>query len=156
VIWDLTGGCFLAIGLGPLIGNAENLGPGVYRLLQGYPSVMRLITQLVTTVRTNRAATAGALLTVLKGVYDAGCFMPLVRMVLSLAGWWGLSLAIVTIPTKVLGGAATAGATLAAELIASFAIWAYQTTMDVLAYVNSSGGSKAEGEAEVSRELEPA
>ncbi|AMM16703.1 hypothetical protein AX768_21730 [Burkholderia sp. PAMC 28687] len=92
----------------------------------------------------------------LKGVYDAGVFMPLVRLVLSLAGWWGLSLAIVTILTKVLGGAATAGATLAAELIASFAIWAYQTTMDVLAYVNSSGGSKAAGEAEVLREPEPA
>jgi hypothetical protein len=117
---------------------------------------MRLITQLVTTVRTNHAATAGALLIVLKGVYDAGIFMPLVRMVLSLAGWWGLSLAIVTIFTKVLGRAATAGATLAAKLIASFAIWAYQTTMDVLAYVNSSGGSKAESEAEVLREFEPA
>ncbi|MGV7244331.1 hypothetical protein [Caballeronia sp. M23-90] len=156
VIWDLTGGCFLAIGLGPLIGNAEKLGPGVYRLLQGYPSVMSRINTLVTAIRTNRAATAGALLVVLKGVYDAGVFMPLVRLVLSLAGWWGLSLAIVTILTKVLGGAATAGATLAAELIASFAIWAYQTTTDVLAYVNSSGGSKAAGEAEVLREPEPA
>jgi hypothetical protein len=147
VIWDLTGGCFLAIGLGPLMGNAERLGPGVMNLLAGYPRVMALIDALVATVRNNRAASAGALLVVLKGVYEAGIFMPLVRLILSMAGWWGLSWAVVTILTKVLGGAATAGATLAAELIASFAIWAYQTTMDILAYVNSSGGSKmfAEG-----------
>ncbi|OOW65214.1 hypothetical protein Xmlh_20825 [Xanthomonas axonopodis pv. melhusii] len=143
VIWDLTGGCFLAIGLGPLIGNADRLGPGVYRLLEGYPSVMRAINGLVATVGNNRTASAGALLTVLVAVYEAGVFMPLLRLVLSMAGWWALSMALVTILTKVLGGAASAGATVAAELITSFAIWAYQTTMDVLAYVASTSAGAA-------------
>ena len=37
----------------------------------------------------------------------------------------------------------------AAELVASFAIWAYTTTVDALAYINSGSGSTAAAAARV-------
>ena len=136
VVWKLTGGCFLAAGLAPLLGDARQIGPTLYRFLRRYPAVMNKIAILIATIDCNRAMPSSALLSVLKAIHEAGILMPVLRMTLSTTGWMGISWAIVTILTKVQDGA-TAGA----EPGERFAGWAYETTMDMLDYINSTGGT---------------
>jgi len=141
VVWDLTGGCFLAAGLGPLLGNPEQIGPALYRFLRRYPAVMNKIAVLIATVDCNRSVPAGSLFTVLKAIHEAGVLMPVLRMTLARTEWIGISWAVVTILTKVQGGVAAAGATHSSELGQSFSGWAYETTIDMLGYINSAGGT---------------
>ena len=72
----------------------------------------------------------------LKAIHEAGILMPVLRMTLSTAGWIGISWAVVTILTKVQGSAAPG-----AEPGDSYSGWAYETTMDMLDYINSTGGT---------------
>lgn len=136
VVWKLTAGCFLATGLGPLLGDQQQIGPALYRFLRRYPAVMNKIAILIATINCNRTMPPGALLSVLKAIHEAGLLMPVLRMTLSTTGWTGISWAVVTVLTKVQGGA-----TLGAELGDSYASWAYETTMDMLDYINSTGGT---------------
>lgn len=141
VVWKLTGGCFLATGLGPLLGDPRQIGPTLYRFLRRYPGVMNKIAILIATINCNRAMPSGALLSVLKAIHEAGILMPVLRLTLATSGWMGISWAVVTILTKVQGGVAMAGAAEAAEPGESFSGWAYETTMDMLDYINSTGGT---------------
>jgi len=136
VVWKLTGGCFLATGLGPLLGDQQQVGPALYRLLRRYPAVMNKIAVLIATINCNRAVPPGALLSVLKAIHEAGILMPVLRMTLSTAGWIGIAWAVVTILTKVQGSAAPG-----TEPGDRYAGWAYETTMDMLDYINSTGGT---------------
>lgn len=141
VVWKLTGGCFLATGLGPLLGDPRQIGPTLYRFLRRYPGVMNKIAILIATINCNRAMPSGALLSVLKAIHEAGILMPVLRLTLATSGWMGISWAVVTILTKVQGGVAMAGAAQAAEPGEGFSGWAYETTMDMLDYINSTGGT---------------
>ena len=141
VVWKLTGGCFLATGLGPLLGDQQQIGPALYRFLRRYPAVMNKIAILIATINCNRAMPAGALLGVLKAIHEAGILMPVLRMSLATTGWIGISWAIVTILTKVQGGVTGGSAPAGAELGESLSNWAYETTMDMLDYINSTGGT---------------
>jgi len=141
VVWDLTGGCFLASGLGPLLGNPEQAGPALYRFLRRYPAVMNKIAVLIATIDCNRTVPPSALLAVLKAIHEAGVLMPVLRMTLSMTGWIGISWAVVTILTKVQGGSAATAAMVAAEPGERCSGWAYQTTMDMIDYINSTGGA---------------
>ena len=141
VVWKLTGGCFLATGLGPLLGDQQQIGPALYRFLRRYPAVMNKIAILIATINCNRTMPAGVLLAVLKAIHEAGILMPVLRMSLATTGWIGISWAIVTILTKVQGGVTSASASAGAELGESFSGWAYETTMDMLDYINSTGGT---------------
>lgn len=141
VVWKLTGGCFLAAGLGRLLGDQQQIGPALYRFLRRYPGVMNKIAILIATIDCNRAMPAGALLGVLKAIHEAGILMPVLRMTLATTGWMAISWAIVTILTKVQGGVTSAGAAAGGELGESFSGWAYETTMDMLDYINSMGGT---------------
>jgi hypothetical protein len=141
VVWKLTGGCFLAAGLGRLLGDQQQIGPALYRFLRRYPGVMNRIAILIATIDCNRAMPASALLGVLKAIHEAGILMPVLRMTLATTGWMGISWAIVTILTKVQGGVTSAGATAGGELGESFSDWAYETTMEMLDYINSTGGT---------------
>ena len=136
VVWKLTGGCFLAAGLGPLLGGEEQIAPALYRFLRRHPTVMNKIAILIATIDCNRAVSASALLCVLKAIHEEGILMPVLRMTLATSGWMGISWAIVTILTKV-QGAAAAGA----DLGERYSGWAYETTMDMLDYINSTGGA---------------
>jgi len=141
VVWDLTGGCFLAAGLGPLLGNPEQIGPALYRFLRRYPAVMNKIAVLIATINCNRTVPAGSLLAVMKAIQEVGILMPVLRMTLACTEWMGISWAIVTILTKVRVNAVTAAAEEVYESGGSFSRLAYQTTVDMLDYINSMGGS---------------
>jgi hypothetical protein len=67
--------------------------------------------------------------------------MPVMRLTLATSGWMGISWAIVTILTKVQGGVVTTGAVQGAEPGEGISGWAYETTMDMLDYINSTGGA---------------
>lgn len=141
VVWKLTGGCFLATGLGALLGEEQLVGPALYRFLRRYPGVMNKIAVLIATIDCNRTVPAGALLGVLKAIHEAGILMPVLRLTLATAGWMGISWAVVSILTKVQGGVAAANAAAGSEPGESSSGWAYETTMDMLDYINSTGGT---------------
>ena len=138
--WDLTGGFFLAIGLGPLLAGESKAAPGIYKLICTNPEVKAALDAIWLEVRANPYSTlsVASLFSFVGTVWDAGMMLKIFRLALSAAGWWLIGLAIAKLlEWSVLPEAA------AAELVASFAIWAYTTTTDALAYINSGSGSSA-------------
>lgn len=144
--WDLTGGFFLAIGLGPLLAGESKAAPGIYKLICTNPEVKAALDAIWLEVRANPYSTlsVASLFSFVGTVWDAGMMLKIFRLALSAAGWWLIGLAIAKLlEWSVLPEAA------AAELVASFAIWAYTTTVDALAYINSGSGSTAATAAQV-------
>ncbi|MBV9822774.1 MAG: hypothetical protein JO144_11085 [Actinobacteria bacterium] len=147
--WDLTGGFFLAIGLGPLLAGESKAAPGIYKLICTNPEVKAALDAIWMEVRANPYSTlsVASLFTFVGTVWDAGMMLKIFRLALSAAGWWLIGLAIAKLlEWSVLPEAA------AAELVASFAIWAYTTTVDALAFINSGSGSSAAAAARVAAE----
>jgi hypothetical protein len=139
LIWDLTGGFFLAIGLGPLI-KGKDPAPGFYALITQNPRVNRALQEIVDKVYAN----PGSMLPIVNlfafigVVWDAGLMWKIFRFLLVQGSWYaGAWAAAELLKWTVLPEAA------AAELLVSFAIWAYTTTTDALAYVNSIGNHPA-------------
>src|SRR6185503_4176397 len=135
--WDLTGGFFIAIGLGPLMAGESAAAPGIYRLICTNPEVKAALDAIWLEVRANPYSTlsVAALFSFVGTVWDAGMMLKIFRLALNIGKWWLIGLAVATLlEWSVLPEAA------AAELVASFAIWAYTTTVDALAYINSGSG----------------
>ncbi|MGI8665521.1 MAG: hypothetical protein ACR2N4_05760, partial [Jatrophihabitans sp.] len=140
LVWDLTGGFFLAVGLGPLLAGESTAAPGIYRLLCTNAEVKAALDAIWLEVRTNPYSTlsVATLFSFVGTVWDAGMMLKVFRLALGVASWWLIGLAVAKLlEWSVLPEAA------AAELVASFAIWAYTTTVDALAYINSGSGSSA-------------
>lgn len=136
--WDLTGGFFLAIGLGPLLAGESKAAPGIYKLICTNPEVKAALDAIWLEVRANPYSTlsVASLFSFVGTVWDAGMMLKIFRLALNIGMWWLIGLAVAKLlEWSVLPEAA------AAELVASFAIWAYTTTMDALAYINSGSGS---------------
>lgn len=136
LVWDLTGGMFLAIGLGPLLNGSLAIQPGVYSLITSNPRTAAALKTIVDTNGSHVGETiaVGALLTFMVSVWDAGLLWPIVRFVLSNTSW----IAIGTILTEVLVYLVPAGqAAQAMRLVLAFGQWAYTTTMDAIAYINA-------------------
>lgn len=138
--WDLTGGFFLAIGLGPLLAGESKAAPGIYKLLCTNPETKAALDAIWMEVRANPYSTlsVASLFSFVGTVWDAGMMLKIFRLALNIGMWWLIGLAVAKLlEWSVLPEAA------AAELVASFAIWAYTTTVDALAYINSGSGSSA-------------
>ena len=139
VIWDLTGGWFAAIGLGPLI-NTGVPRTGILALIQSSPTAMAALNALKVAVYANpgksiTVACAG-FVTVL---YNEGLLWAILRFVLNLAKWWAIAGAIkLVLEWTLLPEAAFA------ELVASLAVWGYNTTIDIIAWTNSASMSTQE------------
>ena len=149
--WDLTGGFFLAIGLGPLLAGESAAAPGIYKLICTNPEVKAALDAIWLEVRANPYSTlsVASLFTFVGTVWDAGMMLKIFRLALNIGVWWLIGLAVAKLlEWSVLPEAA------AAELVASFAIWAYTTTVDALAYINSGSGSTAAAVARVSAQSE--
>lgn len=139
LVWDLTGGFFLAIGLGPLI-NQGVIRTGLYALIQQSERAMRALQAVIDAAKNNPGTTAAlASMLVFTGVvWDEGLMWKIFRMLLNVGGWWLAAKAA----TELLKWAILPEAQ-AAELVVSFAIWAYTTVTDALAYANSVAGQTA-------------
>jgi hypothetical protein len=140
VIWDLSGGLFLAIGLGPLI-TRQDVGPGLWALLMGNVSVEEKLLEAAAFAVANPGKTT-AIITAFIGVLTEIWNQGLLWQVLDLCWEMGKPLAMALALTTVLKATILPAAG-AAEILVGFAGWAYTTTMDCIAYANSQHGSLA-------------
>lgn len=137
VIWDLTGGMFLALGFSPLMLRQE-VGPGLYALIFGNQTLRTTIESAINYASANPGNTAiiiSVFFRVVSEIWNQGLLWSVLRLLFS----FGLSLVtgfVLTTIARVIFPAAGA-----AEILVSFGTWAYGTTNDCIAYANSTSGS---------------
>ena len=129
-IWKLTGGFFLAIGLGPFIsiGQAK---PGVLNLIRSNPTAWNALIKFkdaIVSSKGNIAATISGGLVAIKVLYDEGLLWTLLKWLLTAGVWWVIGLVIAKIIQIVFIPESEV-----AELLASFTTWAIQTVQSGLA-----------------------
>ena len=128
-IWNLTGGFFLAIGLGPLITIGEPK-PGVLNLIKSNPTaweaLMAFKDAIISSQGNITAAIAGGY-GVISILYKEGLLWTLFKWVLSTGVWWLIGTAIAKIIQIVFIPESEV-----AELLASFTTWAIQTVQSGL------------------------
>ena len=124
LIWKLSGGYFLAIGLGSFISTSK-VNPGVLGLVKSNPTTWKAIKNLVKAI-TNGIGHTGALITSLLGVigvfYHEGLLWTIFKEMLKPADWIHVTWALGKIIEVVFLPEAEA-----AELLASFNVWGVQT-----------------------------
>lgn len=125
-IWKLTGGFFLAIGLGTYISEGR-AATGLLALLR----TNRRAWQAVQALQNNKTITATAGLGVVGILYEEGLLWDAFKMAMAAVGWWGAALALKKIIEFVFLPEAEA-----AEVLAGFAIWATQLTQAGIAVGN--------------------
>ena len=123
-IWKLTGGFFLAIGLGTFI-SADKVKPGILGLMKSNPTAWKAIQDLVKAI-TDGLGSTGALvatmLDVISVLYHEGLLWIIFKEMLKFTGWAIVTWALAKIVQVVFLPKAEA-----AELLASFTIWGVQT-----------------------------
>lgn len=120
-VWQLTGGLFLSLGLGPFIASGR-AKIGILSLLRANPTVWRAIQTALTTLQNDPRAVNAVAFTVIGVVWRAGLLWSVVKFALTSAGWW----VAFRVVAKILE-LALAPELEAVELLASFVIWSAQT-----------------------------
>jgi hypothetical protein len=134
VIWDLTGGWFTALGLGPLLLGSNRVSTGVVAIFRQNARISAALDALVAAVRANpEVSLTAAFVTFEVLLWNEGVGWKILRFLLKLGGWWTVAFGL----TKVLEWTLLPEAE-AAELVVSFAFWGYTTTTDIIALVNSA------------------
>jgi hypothetical protein len=134
VIWDLTGGWFLALGLGPLMSGSTAPRAGILNLIRSNGRANAALNNLIAAVRSNPEASLTAAFIAFEGViWDERLMWPIFRFVANQLKWWMIAYVATTLLVKL----AVLPELEAAELTVSFAIWGYNTATDIIAYVNS-------------------
>src|SRR6516164_5773529 len=131
-VWQLTGGMFVALGLGPFIATGE-AQTGMLSLLRSNPTILEGLQTAYNAIVNNpgAGAVAGAVVTevahdVIVAIYRAGLLWDVVKLALFAAGFWAAFRILFKILEVVLLPEVEA-----AELLASFTIWIAQTTYSV-------------------------
>lgn len=139
LIWQLTGGLFLSLGLGPFIATGRTQ-LGVLGLLRANATVWTAIQNASRTIlqNTNPGAVATVATGLLTLIYQQGLLWKLVKFVLTSAGWWIVFRILAKILEVILLPEVEA-----AELVASFAIWAVQTVNAARNVASSCSGDIA-------------
>ena len=123
-IWSLTGGFFLAVGLGPFIATGEPK-LGLLNLIKSNPTAWKALVDfknaIVSSTRNITAAIAGGL-GVLTVLFKEGLLWTIFKMALQAGIWMILGVGIAKV-IQVLFLPETE----VAELLASFTTWAIQT-----------------------------
>ena len=123
-IWNLTGGFFLAIGLGPFISTGQ-VKTGVTGLIQSNPTAWKAIQDLAKAI-TNGLGRTGALvssmLAAIGTLYHEGLLWTIFKWMLKMVGWTAITWALAKIIQIVFLPEAEA-----AQLLASFTVWSVQT-----------------------------
>ena len=128
-IWKLTGGFFLAIGLGPFITVGE-AKPGVLNLIQSNPTAWNALMAFKDAIIASKGNITAAItggLGVITVLYKEGLLWTLFKWVLSTGVWWLIGKAIAKIIQIVFIPESEV-----AELLASFTVWAIQTVQSGL------------------------
>ena len=123
-IWNLTGGFFLAIGLGPFISIGQ-VKTGILGLIKSNPRAWKAIQDLAKAI-TDGIGRTGALvssmLAAIATLYHEGLLWTIFKWMLKSAGWTAIAWALAKIIQIVFLPEAEA-----AELLASFTVWGVQT-----------------------------
>lgn len=134
VVWDLTGGWFLALGLGPLMNGSAVGQTGLVALLRSNARVAAAMDGLVTAVRNNpEVPLLPALYAFYRVVFDERLMLAIFRLIANQTKWWVVTYVATTMLVKF----AIIPELGLAQMTTSFAIWAYNTANDIIAYVNS-------------------
>jgi hypothetical protein len=125
--WQLTGGMFLALGLGPFIINDGEVNTGILALLRSKPAVLDSLQKAYNKFVEHDPKVAAVVVTasaldLIANLWSAGLLWDVVKLTLSLAGWWVAFKVLANILELVLAPEVEA-----AELLASFATWLGQT-----------------------------
>jgi hypothetical protein len=135
VIWDLTFGWLTAVGLTGVLTNSQPAQDAVAALIRNNPRTYAAVTQIVAAVEGNPQASIFAAIFGFGGtLLSTGTLLPVLRILWDDLGgkWWAMGWFI----RKVLVWTLLPETEVAA-VAANFAVWAYKTTTDVLAYVQS-------------------
>ena len=96
-IWKLTGGFFLAIGLGPFISTGQ-IKPGILGLIKSNPTAWKAIQDLLKAITDglgHTGALVSSMLVTIRTLYHESLLWTIFKQMLKLAGWtalgWGLA-----------------------------------------------------------------
>ncbi|MBL8237047.1 MAG: hypothetical protein JNM66_06495 [Bryobacterales bacterium] len=139
--WQVTGGFFLALGLGPyMAASSDPKKLGVMGILRSSPPVWAKITQIWQAIADDPAISAVGAVTlvaqVMKLALEAGLLWKLIKFVLVQAGWYALFQCFSWVLSWLL--APELGV---AELLASFATWTGGVIVTALAISRDCGQS---------------
>ena len=127
-LWKLSGGFFLAIGLGPYISTGTPK-PGLLALIKSSPRAWKAVQDLVTLLQTGggATATAGSLLGLIGIFYQEGLLWSIFKMMLTFGFWYVVTMALAKVLAIVLVPEVEI-----ADLLASFITWSLQTVKAAL------------------------
>jgi hypothetical protein len=127
IVYQVTVGFFLAIGLGPYF-VTEEAQPGLVALIRSNQAAWNAVQAVVTAARNNPKTVGAAVFTFLGVLYAQNLLWSVVRIALTSAGWWVAFRVVAKIIEVVLLPEAEA-----VDLLASFTIWSAQTVIDGVA-----------------------
>lgn len=121
-IWQLTGGFFLAIGLGPFISTGK-VQTGVFGLIKSNQTAWRAIQPLYTSITQGKSASAliPLMLSVIRVLYNEELLWKIFKMMMAFGSWFAITWVLAKIIQVVF-----LPETEAAELLASFTAWGVQ------------------------------
>lgn len=134
-VWQLTGGLFFALGLGPFISNGQ-VQTGMLAILRNNPTAWAAVQGAMATMATNPGKAASAAVVVLGAIWRGGLLRAVVAFAISSLGWWALFRIIAKLLELILAPELEA-----VDLLASFTIWSAQTVNAALNVKNTCGMS---------------
>jgi len=120
-LWQVTGGLFLALGLGPYA-TTGNVRTGLWGIIQSNARLSAAIAPVYSAALSNQGLLATATANFLYLCLSEGMLTPIVKMVLSQLGWYALGRAISKVMMLLLLPELEA-----VDLITSFTVWSAQT-----------------------------
>ena len=123
-IWKLTGGFFLAIGLGPFVATGK-AKPGVWALIKSNARAWKAVQDLQKAIASglgNSGLQVSAMIGVISVLYHESLLWTIFKWMLKSGGWWAVTRALAKIIEILFLPEVEA-----ADLLASFTIWGVQT-----------------------------
>jgi hypothetical protein len=135
-LWHFTGGFFLSLVAIPVVSTAQ-VRTGVYGIIMSSQAGRSAVQTLLSSITSNKAISAGVIASFMSDLYEEGLLPQVLRMALSLLGWWAAAAAL----TKIISAIFAPGLQ-AAVLLSSFTVWAIQG-VDIALALSACGGSSA-------------
>ncbi len=133
--FHVTGGLFLALGIGPILSDGE-VRTGIVGLLRSNPVAWSYVQQIVVLAGTNKKKTVAAIAGLVGALYHQGLLWSVMKLILSTAKWFVIG----EILAKVIEIAIIPQAE-AVELISSMSVWYIQLGIYVKDYKDVCGNS---------------
>lgn len=131
LIWQLTGGFFLAMSIGPMAinGEVETGILGLIKLNKKAAAALEVFKEAATVVSNDKTAVFLLTAQFLVAVYEAGLLWQVLKLVLSEAGFWAAGKVLSKLLEIIFAPEAEA-----ADLAVSFTKWAYDLEQDIVGY----------------------